>query len=55
VGLILCRTHELLGYADDARLFGGNIDILKSNAETVIDASKEVVTEVNSEKTKCML
>jgi hypothetical protein len=36
-------------------LLGGNIDTIKKNAKTLIDASKEVGLEVNAEKTKCML
>jgi hypothetical protein len=48
-------THQLLVYADDVNLLGHNIDIIKKNTETVIDASKEAVLEVNTEKTKYML
>jgi hypothetical protein len=32
-----------------------NIDTIKKNTETLIDASKEVGLEVNAEKTKYML
>jgi hypothetical protein len=34
---------------------GENINIIKKNAETIFDASKEIGLEVNSEKTKYML
>jgi hypothetical protein len=34
---------------------GDNVDTIKKNAETLIDASKEVSLEVNAEKTKRML
>jgi hypothetical protein len=36
-------------------LLGDNIDTIKKNTETLIDASKEVGLEVNTEKTKYML
>jgi hypothetical protein len=36
-------------------LLGDNIDTIKKNAETLIDASKEVGLEINVEKTKYML
>jgi hypothetical protein len=45
----------LLAYADDVNLLGDNIDTVKKNTETVIDASKEVGPEINVEKTKYML
>jgi hypothetical protein len=48
-------THHLLAYADDVNLLGDNIDALKKNTETLIDASKEVCLEINVEKTKYML
>jgi hypothetical protein len=47
-------THQLLAYADDVNLLGGNIDIINKK-NTLIDASKEVGLEVNVEKTKYML
>jgi hypothetical protein len=52
VGLKLNGTHQLLDYADDVNLLGDNIDTIKKNMETLIDASKEVGLEVNREKTK---
>jgi hypothetical protein len=36
-------------------ILGGNIYTIKKNRETLIDSSKEVGLEVNTEETKCML
>jgi hypothetical protein len=55
VGLKLNGTHQLLIYADDVNLLGGNIDTIKRNTQTLIDASKEIGLQVNTEKTKYML
>jgi hypothetical protein len=55
VGLKLNETHPLLGSADSMNLLGYNIDTIKKNTQTLIDASKEVGLEVNAEKTKYML
>jgi hypothetical protein len=49
VGFKLNGTHQLLAYADDVNLLGDNIDTIKKNMETLIDASKEV------DRTKYML
>jgi hypothetical protein len=55
VELKLNGAHQLLAYADDMILLGDNIDTIKKNTETLIDASKEVDLEINIDKTKYML
>jgi hypothetical protein len=50
VGLKLNGTHQLLAYAGDVNLLGDNIDTIKKNMETLIDASEEVGLEINVEK-----
>jgi hypothetical protein len=47
VGLKLNGTHQLLAYADDVNLLGDNIDTIKKNTGTLIDAGKEVGLEMN--------
>jgi hypothetical protein len=46
VGLKLNGTHQLLV---NVNLLGDKIDTIKKNTETIIDASKEVGPEVNTE------
>jgi hypothetical protein len=41
-----------MDYADDVDLLGDNIEPVKRNTETLIDASNEVGLDVNVEKTK---
>jgi hypothetical protein len=48
VGLKLNRTHQLMVSADDVNLLGDNINTIKKNKETSIDASKEVGLEQGS-------
>jgi hypothetical protein len=55
MGLELNRTHQLLVYADNVNLLGDNIDTIKKNTQTLIDASKKVDLEVKVEETKYML
>jgi hypothetical protein len=55
MGLKLIWTHQLLVYADDVNLLGDNVDTIKKNTETVVEAGKEVSLEVNTEGTKHML
>jgi hypothetical protein len=55
MGLKLNETDQLLVYADNVNILGDNIDTIKKNTQTLIDASKEDGLEVNTEKTKYML
>jgi hypothetical protein len=45
----------VLVYADDVNLLGDNIDTIKKNTKSLIDACKEVGPEVNAKKTNYML
>ena len=47
-------THQLLAYADDVNILGGNIHTLKENAEALVAATREIGLEVNADKTKYM-
>jgi hypothetical protein len=47
VGLKLNGTHQLLAYADVVNLLDDDIDAIKNNTVTLIDASKEAGLEVN--------
>jgi hypothetical protein len=55
VGLKLNGTHQLLVYADEVNLLGGNMCTIKKNTETLFDASKKVGLEVNAEKANMLL
>jgi hypothetical protein len=54
VGLKLNGTHQLLVYADDANLLGDDIETIKKNTQTLIDAGKGVgrsrKTEINGRR-----
>ena len=51
-GLKLNGTHQLLVYADDVNILGGNVHTVKKNAEALVVDSKETGLEVNADKTK---
>jgi phage tail sheath gpL-like len=53
VGLKLNGTNQFL--ADVVNLLGDNIDTIKKDIQSLIDASKEVCLEINVEETKYML
>jgi hypothetical protein len=54
VGLKLNGTHQLLIYVDDVNVLGNNVHTIK-NIETLNYVNKEVVLDVNAEKTKYIL
>jgi hypothetical protein len=51
--LKLNGKHQIFGYAGDVNMVGENIDTIK-NTEALLDASKDVRLEVNTEKTRYM-
>jgi hypothetical protein len=53
-GIKLNGTYQLLVYADDVYLLGGNVCTIKESTEALIVASKETGLEVNADKTKYM-
>jgi len=54
-GLKLNGTHQVLVYADDVNILGGNIHTLKENAEALVAATREIGLEVNADKTRYMV
>ena len=54
-GLKLNGMHQLLDYADDVNILGGSAHTVKENAEALLVATKEIVLEVNADKTKYMV
>jgi hypothetical protein len=50
MGLKLSGTHQLLVYANNINLLEGNINTINKNTEALVDASKRVGLEVNTEK-----
>ena len=45
-------THQLLVFANDINILGGNVHTTKENAEALVVASKEIGLEVIADKTK---
>jgi hypothetical protein len=54
-GLKFNVIHQLLVCADDIHLQGDNVNTIKKNIDTLIDASEEVDLEVTADKIKYML
>ena len=48
-------THQLLVYTDYVNILGGNVQIVKENAESLVVAGKEIGLQVNADKTKYMV
>jgi hypothetical protein len=44
-----------LVYADDINLLGDSINIIKENKETLLEASRDVGSEINAKKTKYLI
>ena len=44
--------YQLLVYADDVNMFGGNLQTVRENTEIFIKARKDIGLEVNSDKAK---
>ena len=48
-------VHQLLAYADDVNVLGGNIHTVKENSEALVAASREIGLVVSADKTKYMV
>jgi len=54
-GVKLNGTHQLLVYANDVNILGGNVHTTKEITEALVEASKKTGLEVNADKTKYMV
>jgi hypothetical protein len=55
VVLELNGTHQQLVYADDINLLGGDMDTVRENTEILLEVSRDINLEINTEKTKYMI
>jgi hypothetical protein len=49
--LKLYGMHQLLAYADDVNILGGNVHTVKENTKALVVATEEIGLEVNADKT----
>ena len=52
--LKLNGTHQILAYADNVNILGGNIYTLKENAEALVTATREIGLEVSGSTWSCL-
>jgi hypothetical protein len=55
IGFELIGAHQLLIYADDVNLLGDSVNNIKENTETLLEASRDIGLDINSEKAKYMI
>jgi hypothetical protein len=51
----LTGAHQFLVYANDVDLLHENINVTRKNTEALLDDSKRIAVQVNTDKTKYMV